>query len=158
MESIPTTKKEAFEVIYQNLTRLQGSYRQMIMQCAEQLWHVRFSPHENEPYNFDLQRSLEQNMKIAEDTIIRLERVKYNCSLAILTEGTNLSEKDLSSTINEIELLVQVAKIEASTKDTEINEWAIDKIEHLDNTKNVLLQVLNHKIDAQVKLGRMLYQ
>ena len=158
MEPTPSTKREAFEIIYQNLTRLQGSYRQMVLQCSEQLWHNRFKVEEQDFFDFELQKSLEKNIQIAEDTILRLERIKYHSSLAILTEGANLSEKDLANTVNEIDLLMQVAKIEVGGKDGEISQWASDKIEHLDNTKSVLLQVLNHKIDTQVRLGKAVYQ
>jgi hypothetical protein len=156
MESTPSTKREAFEVIYQNLTRLQSSYRQMIMQCSQQLWRSQQIALSADLFDLELQHSLEKNIHIAEDTIMRLERIKYHSSVAILTEGASSTEKDLAQTINEIELLTNVAQIEVG--DSEMNSWASEKISYLDNVKNVLLQVLNHKIDTHVRLGKAMYQ
>lgn len=156
MEPTPSSKREAFEVIYQNLTRLQGSYRQMVLQCSKQLWRTQQLAHDVNLFDVELQHNLEKNIQIAEDTIMRLERIKYHSSVAILTEGASTTEKDLAQTINEIELLVNVAQVEAD--DSEMNSWASEKIEQLDNTKNVLLQVLNHKIDTHIRLGKAMYQ
>lgn len=156
MEPTASTKREAFEVIYQNLTRLQNSYRQMVLQCSKQLWRTQQLAEDVDLLDLELQHNLEKNIQVAEDTIMRLERIKYHSSVAILTEGASSSEKDLAQTINEIEMLVNVAEVEAD--DSDMNSWASDKIEQLDNAKNVLLQVLNHKIDTHIRLGKAFYQ
>lgn len=146
-----TSKREAFEIIYQNLTDVQNTYRRMIYHCSKELWEIKTSEKE-------LTKSLTRNIKVAEESFLRLERIKYQTSIAILTEGVCASEDDLSQAITEVEELLQISEHERDTDDDTVIEWADNKIQHLENTKGVLLQVLSHKMNNKVKRNFVYYQ
>jgi len=147
-----STKREAFEILYRNLTALQSSYQHLIHECAKQLG-VLESLDESSKYD-----DLNKNMQISKEACTRLERLKYHCALAILSEGSSISEDEISRSIEEASYLLEVAEIEITSSDEDIRTWALTKKDYLQEAKEVLLEILSFKIDTKVRRGLTLWQ
>jgi len=152
-----TNKTDAFEYIYNNLTSVQEMYRKMISHFSRQLWEIDEIDSKNKE-KISLKNMFNKNIDLANDSLYRLEKIKYFSSIAILTEGSQISEEQLSDIIVDIDHLLNISELESKVPDKDLVDWVDEKIQYFKSTRNVFLQILGHKVKSKNKRGLVIYQ
>lgn len=158
MSEEAVTRKEVYEILYNNLSRIQDFYRSFSIQCSQQLWQAELSDLPFDENEEKYREDLENAAYTSESQTRNLEMIKYKMSLAVLSEGVLIEEQDLTETINEIDKILYKAEEETSTKNKHLKKWTNTKIKYLNDTRHILLQILEHKLAIKVNLGKVIRQ
>lgn len=157
MSEETSTRKEVYEILYNNLTRIQDFYRELSTQCSQHLWQSELSNlpfcEKEESYREELEEAHYASVQHSRN----IETIKYKMGLAVLTEGGLISETDLTETIGQIDKMLDEALIEGKGNNT-LKKWTNSKIKYLNDTRNILLQILEHKLVLKIKFEKAVYQ
>ena len=144
-------RREVYEQIFGDIVSVQETYHNLTRELIKKTSVAV-------PQNEEEVRKLlvaEDQIKILNNHIGRLEDLKYLCSLTLLSEGSLITSEELGNTISLVEELIMIADQEGDSPEEFIADWAKTKLALYEKIRDVLFQILDHKMKRKQNIGEM---
>lgn len=142
-------KRKVYEDIFSRIVSTQETYHNLTRELLKKISSA--IPKTKEEVEM-LTRS-EAQIDVLNNHVGRLEDLKYFCSISLLSEGALITSEELSHTITLVEQLIIIAEMELESDETFVSDWADKKIDLFEQIREVLLQILEHKLRRKHKIG-----
>jgi len=144
-------KREAYEMIFTKIVLIQETYHKLVRELIKSI--SSSIPASKQ----DVEKIIraEEQVDILSAHIGKLEDLKYFSSLALLSEGGLITSEELGYAISSATEMINIAKIELESDESFIKNWAIQKIDLLEQIEEVMLQILDHKTKRKTKIGEI---
>ena len=145
-------KRNLNRQIYDQLSLIISSYENIIEQLIRQSITDSYT---NNLDDYDL-ALMDAQIDDSKKHISYLRDIQYWTSVIILSDGSLAEASEVGNVIEVIDIILEITSKEL--KDKNIADWAADKIIILDQIRDVLSQILQHKIKVKNKRGEITIQ
>lgn len=144
------SKRQLYEQVYTSLTNVQRSYENITQHLSKYIGVTI----PKTPEDVEMLDGAHRNIIVANDSITRVEDVKFVCSLALLSDSALVSAQEISFIIETLDELLQTASREQKAGDDAVADWALMKEKCFLEVRKVLLELLNYKLKRQVHFNK----
>lgn len=139
-------KRQLYERVYTSLTNVQRSYGNITQQLSKFIGVAI----PKTPEDVEILDGAQRNIVVANDSIVRVEDIKFVCGLAIISDSALVTAEEISFVIESLEELLATAGREQKAEDASIVEWASMKEKCFLEVQKVLFELLSYKLKRQV--------
>ena len=143
-------KRQLYDKVYTSLTNVQRSYGSISQHLSKYIGVTI----PKTPEDVAMLDAAHRNILIANDSITRVEDVKFICGLALLSDGALVGNEEVAIVIESLDELIFMADKEQEIGDIIVAEWAATKAKSFSEVKKVLLELLNYKLKRQTHFNK----
>lgn len=145
-------KRQLNQQVYDQIGLMILSYEEIVEKLIRKSIHTSYDE-EVDSYDILLIESQIENGKRYVD---QLREIQFWSMITILSDGGLINETELTTILTIINDLLNIASDELKNK--QLADWASDKIIVLDQIRDVLLQIFQHKVQIKTKRGDLTLQ